>query len=250
MINFDERIIELFSEKAKENYVKTINIGLGYTAVELKNGCCGVCCTLIDSTKSCTVYKVEEDFENKCCIDLLLSLKKYKDSISRAVVIAMVNALSQLDDETKNYGDTNSLFDDLNLKKGSKVAMIGYFMPIVKEFEKKGVSVIAYDIGKEIGSEKDFYKFVKNDADALIISATSFINNTFPFIFDNIKGLLYPMAILGPSTIMNKELYKDTPISVIGGTYVENVNGVLKAIRMGKGTPLIHKHSKKIYKKI
>jgi len=250
MINFDERIIEIFSEKAKENFVKTINIGLGYTAVELNNGCCGVCCTLIDSKKSCTVYKVDEDFENKSCYELLLSIRKYKDPVSRAVVIAMINALTQLDENIVKCVDNNSLFDDLNLKEGKSVAMIGYFLPIVKEFEKKGVKVVAYDIGKEIGDEKDFYSFVEDEASALIITATSFINNTFSSIYEKIKDFSKSVAVLGPSTIMDENLYKDTPINILGGTYVDDIDGVLKAIRMGKGTPQIHKSAKKIYKKM
>lgn len=128
--------------------------------------------------------------------------------------------------------------------------MIGFFNPIVKEFEKRGVNVVAYDIGKDIGNEEEFYSFVKNESSALIITATSFINNTFDFVYEKIINYTNPVAVLGPSTIMNEDLYKDTPVSIIGGTYVSNLSGVLKSIRMGKGTPSIHKSSKKIYKKI
>lgn len=246
MIDFDERIIELFANRAKDNYVDTINIGLGYTAVVLENGNCGVCCTLIDVKNSCTVYKINEDYENCCCLDLLHSLRINKDEISRAVVIAMVNALSQSGDKPLTK-DPNTLFEDLKLKKGDKMGMIGYFKPIVKDFQSKGVSVVAYDIGKEIGNEDSFYKSVNKEAQALIITATSFINNTFGSIMEKIKTFDKPIAILGPSTIMEEKLYKDTGITILGGTFVTNKEGVLKAIRNGKGTPHIHRHSDKVY---
>lgn len=250
MINFDERLIDIFSEISKENYVKTINIGLGYTAVELKNGNCGVCCTLLNSHDSCTVYKISEDFEDQCCFDVLLSLRKYNDLISRAIVIAMVNALSQAQIDCNFLEDKNTLFEDLDLDVGKKVAMIGYFKPIVNSFNKKGVEVVAYDIGKEVGDENSFYTFVNEEASALIITATSFINNTFSDIIDKIKSFKGPVSLLGPSTIMNEKLYDNTPITILGGTYVSDTKGVLKSIRMGKGTPSIHKNSIKVYSKI
>lgn len=246
MINFDERIIELFSEQAKQNVVDTINIGLGYTAVVLKNNQCGVCCTLLDSNKGCSVYKIEEDFENRSCYDLLISLKRNKDFISRSIVIAMVNALTQ-DYANRFSEDNNTLFEDLRVNDNGKLAMIGYFKPIVDEAKEKRVSVISYDIGKHIGDEEVFYSFVKHEADALIITATSFINNTFYQICERIKGYDKKVAILGPSTIMNEALYKDTNVTILGGTQVLDVPNVLKAIRNGKGTKVIHKFSKKIY---
>ncbi|MCY1151272.1 MAG: DUF364 domain-containing protein [Sphaerochaetaceae bacterium] len=246
MIDIDERLIELFSEKAKENIVDSINIGLGYTAVVLKNKNCGVCCTLINASDNCTVYKCEENFEGQSCYNLLLSLRTYKDNISRAIVIAMINALTQTP-SLKNQEDKDTLFEDLKLRKNDKLAMIGYFKPLVKEAQRKSVYVKSYDIGKKIGEEKCFYNFVNEEASALIITATSLINNTFNSICSKIKYLNKPVAIIGPSTIMEPKLYEDTPISILGGTYVDDVDLVLKAIRNGKGTPEIHKHSKKVY---
>lgn len=246
MINYDEKIIEIFAQRAKNNYVDTINIGLGYTAVVLKNGSCGVCCTLIDSKNSCTVYKESEDYEQKNCYDLLITLRYLNDSVSRAVVIAMINALSA-SDKTNLRVDKNTLFNDLKLEVGDKLAMIGYFKPIVNQAKEKGVFVKAYDIGKEIGDEESFYKYVNQESSALIITATSFINNSFSDIIKRIENYKKPVALLGPSTIMEEQLYQDTPITILGGTFVTNSKGVLKAIRNGKGTPQIHKNSEKNY---
>lgn len=246
MINFDERIIDIFSKRAKDNFIDTINIGLGYTAVVLKNNCCGVCCTLVDSQKSCTVYKGERDFEGECCYDLLITLKGEKDNISRAVIIAMVNALSQ-SSNIKFEDGKNLLSTNLKLNPNDKLAMIGYFKPIVNQLEKQSISVKSYDIGKGIGNEDEFYKFVNEEASALIITATSFINNTFFSIYDRVKLFNKPIAVLGPSTIMEQSLYENTPVTILGGTFVQNNEGVLKAIRNGKGTHQIHKFSKKVY---
>lgn len=246
MIDFNKRIVNLFKERSKKNYVDTIHIGLGYTAVVLKNNSCGLCCTLINNKENCTVYKSKDDFEGECCYELLLTLNNNKDPISRAIVIAMVNALTQCDSKEFD-GDKNTLFQDLKLCENDKLGMIGYFMPLVKQAREKGIIIKSYDIGKEIGNEDEFYKFVSEEASALIITATSFINNTFSTICERIKVFDKPVAILGPSTIMAKDLYLNTPVSILGGTLVTNKDGVLKAIRNGKGTPHIHKNAKKIY---
>jgi len=248
MIDFDERLIEINSKEARKSHIDTINIGLGYTAVILNDGRCGLCYTYLDSKEECTVYK-GDIYEGRCCYDLLMTLKGCTNTVTRSVIIAMINALNVYNIDTLP-ADKDTLFEDLQLKSGDTLGMIGYFMPVVKEFEKKGVSVIAYDIGKHVGNENDFYKFVNTKSDALIITATSFINNTFKDIIERIEGYTKPTAILGPSTIVQKQLYTDTPVSVMGGTLPLENDEIMKAIRNGKGTHELHKHSRKVYKKM
>lgn len=248
MINFDKRLIEINAKEAKQSHISVISIGLGYTTVVLNDGRCGLCYTYLDRKEQCTVYK-GESYEGRCCFDLLETLDGCNNTVERSVIIAMINALNvyNIDKVDEDSGD---LFNDLKLSKGKKIGMIGYFRPVVKEFKCKGVETVAYDIGQGVGSEKEFYDFVNNDADALIITATSFINNTFTQIMDRIKGFEKPTAVLGPSTIMQKSLYTETPVSIIGGTLPLDNDNILKAIRNGKGTPELHKHSRKIYQVI
>jgi hypothetical protein len=248
MINFDERLIEINAKEAKQSHISVISIGLGYTTVILNDGRCGLCYTYLDRKEQCTVYK-GESYEGRCCYDLLTTLDSCINTVERSVIIAMINALNVYNID-KLGEDKGILFDDLKLVKGNKIGMIGYFRPVVKEFKDKGVETIAYDIGQGVGTEKEFYDFVNKDADALIITATSFINNTFKLIMDRIDGFNKPTAVLGPSTIMEKALYKGTPVSIIGGTLPLENDKILKAIRNGKGTPELHKHSRKIYQVI
>jgi uncharacterized protein (DUF4213/DUF364 family) len=249
MINFDKRLIDLYSNESKSSYIECVNIGLGYTAVVLKDGRCGLCYTYLDSKSNCNILKGDSTFEGSCCYDILLSLTKNTNTVERSIIIAMINAMNVVN-LTNSDSDRGTLFSDLKLKSGDKVAMIGYFKPVVEQFKAKGVSVDAYDIGKKIGSEDTFYNEVVPTSNALIISATSFINNTFSLIMDKIGNYDKPTSVLGPSTIMNNKLYADTPVSSIGGTLPLDTDGILKAVRNGKGTPQLHKASRKIYRKI
>ena len=245
MTDFDSRLIKIVSSKAVEETIDTINIGLGYTAVVLKNHQCGLCCTLSNSSSSCTVYHQNNDFEGQTADKLLYTLKDEKDTVSRAVIIAMINALNQ-DETAKMETDSSSIINTMHLKAGNTVAMIGFFAPLVHQMEKAGIKVKAYDIGKKTGNEKDFYNFELPSSDGLILTATSFINCTFSSVMDRLSNYKKPVILMGPSTIMIPELYRDTPVSFLAGTDVNNVIGVLKSVRNGKGTPDLHKSSRKI----
>lgn len=248
MINFDKRLIEINAKEANQSHISLISIGLGYTCVVLNDGRCGLCYTYLDRKEQCTVYK-GESYEGRCCYDLLKTLDTCTNTVERSVIIAMINALNVYNiDKLKE--DKGLLFDDLKLSRGNKIGMIGYFRPVVKQFKDNGVETIAYDIGQGVGNENEFYDFVCKEADALIITATSFINNTFTTVMDRIAGFEKPTAVLGPSTIMEESLYKGTPVSIIGGTLPLDNDNILKAIRNGKGTPDLHKYSRKIYQVI
>jgi len=240
-------IFNTFKDEAKKSTVDTINVGLGYTAVILKDGRCGLCCTLTGSITSCTVWKNPENYEKECALKLL-DLIYSNDLLTRAIVIALVNAL--------NYNktavlpiDKDSMFEDLNLKQDSTVAMIGYFMPIVKELKSKNINIITFDLGKNIGNKKEFYEMANKKADAIILTATSLINNTFEDVISDLSISKAPIALIGPSTIMEPTLYDKTRISILAGTHTLDNENILKAIRNAKGTHTLHKFSKKVYLK-
>jgi hypothetical protein len=124
--------------------------------------------------------------------------------------------------------------------------MIGYFAPIVSYLGEHGITVRAYDIGKEVGSKDDFYTWAETESDALILTATSLINSSLEEVLSHFGGNRIPTVLMGPSTIMAKELYRDLPIDLLAGSTVSNRDGVIKSIRNGRGTPYLHKDCKKV----
>jgi uncharacterized protein (DUF4213/DUF364 family) len=126
------------------------------------------------------------------------------------------------------------------------VAMVGHIRPLEKIFLERQSQVEVIDTFNQIGSEDSFYLKVKSWADILIITSSSILNNSLNFILkqasDNIK-----IAILGPGTPMVSDSFKDYPVYYLGGTVPVEKNDVLRLIRHGMGTRLIHKHSRKVY---
>jgi len=244
----NEKIFRQFKTSATQEIIKEIHMGLGYTAITLENGSCGLCYTPKEESGTCTVFKENVEFEGQPAILLLERIYDTNTQI-RSLAIALANAL--------NHGyargladDEGNLMADLQLKSGSKVAMIGYFGPIVNQMEKQGVEIRSFDIGKQIGEEKSFYSWARSEADALILTATSLIYNSTEAIFEKLGTTTLPSILMGPSTIAAPNLYDHLGIAYCAATAVTDIPGVLKDIRNGRGTPYLHKHSRKVKLKL
>ncbi len=247
-MELNRRILESLRDEAERSIIDEIHLGLGYTAVTLSDGRCGLCGTWIEDKKSCTLFNEPEEFEGGSALVLLKKIFS-DDTITRSVVIALANAL--------NYSfaaacrdDNGSLFSDLGLREGKQVAMIGYFGPVVNQLNAAGITVRAYDIGKGVGVEDEFYSWARTEADAMILTATSVINNSTEYVVDKMHAKRIPTVIMGPSTIMIPSIYEHLPITVCAGTVPTDLQGTLKAIRNGKGTPVLHKYARKVYLKL
>ncbi|MBT8370694.1 MAG: hypothetical protein KJO34_07010, partial [Deltaproteobacteria bacterium] len=57
-------------------------------------------------------------------------------------------------------------------------------------------------------------------------------------------------VMLGPSTPMVKEAFEHLPVHMLAGTVPINKEKILKAVRHGMGTPVLHKFSRKSFLKL
>jgi len=240
----NEKIFIHFQNEAKKAVVDQIYLGLGYTCVTLTNGNCGLCYTPKEPSGNCTVFKDPQDYEGNSA-ELLLDRIHSKKPLDRCLAIAAANALNQ------NYAitvpeDTADIDVTLHLHSGDQVAMVGYFAPIVEHLKKKGIFVQAFDIGKQVGEEEAFYTWAKANADALVLTATSLITNSTEAVFDKLGFKNIPSVLMGMSTIVAPDLYDHLGIHFCAGVAPVDVPATIKAIRNGRGTPYIHKHTKKI----
>ncbi len=244
----NENILRQFKTSSALETIEGIHIGLGYTAVTLTNGNCGLCHTPKAASGMCTIFQDPTDYEGSPAI-LLLEKIHDDDPMIRCLAIALANALNHT--YAMNLcNDDGDVAGDLGLSKGSKVAMIGYFGPILLQLEKQGIEVRSYDIGKAIGEEASFYSWARAEAHALILSATSLITNSTEEIFDKLGTTTLPSILMGPSTIASPNLYDHLGIHYCAATLPTDIPGILKDIRNGRGTPYLHKHSRKVKLKL
>lgn len=233
--------------KAASETVKIdkIQIGISYTAVTTSDGGCGLSFTFLKGRKSCTVVKDPMDYEGsyaKEALGLLFS----SEIVERSVALALVNALNYSKANSMKT-DSGTLFRDLKIKPRGRISMVGYFGPVIRELEKIQVQTEILDNGRDMGSKETFYRNLKEgNTDALILTSTSIINGSTEEILSSLSPGI-PCVMLGPTTPMIPESFSHLPVNILAGTVPLDFDGVFKAVRHGKGTPVIQKSCKKVY---
>ncbi len=236
---------QLFGEAAGQRGVQYLDLGLGYTAVVLSDGQVGIAYTYITEKDSCSLFQDRRDFEGTPASQLL-ELLGSDNLVERSAAVAAVNALNS--SRAGEFGeDEDSLVEDFGIGKGDIVAMAGYFGPVVAKIEAVGASVRAHDIGKGIGAQEEFYRLIASgEAKGLVFTSTSVINGSTEELLSHLHRDT-PCALLGPTTPMIPEIFDHLPIDFLGGIAPANPEGILKAVRNGRGTRDILKSAKKVY---
>jgi uncharacterized protein (DUF4213/DUF364 family) len=245
-MKLNDRLYDLFMNKAQRVEIEILCIGLGYTAVTTFDGGMGLAYTYFKDKTSCVLLNKVVDYEGRPASELLGSIKN-ENAIERSMALALINALNydqalKLPEDKKNQ----ILFDEFKISKGTRVAMVGYFGPLADMLQQRNAKLEILDESRKLGQEDEFYKKLGNWADVLFLTSTSILNNTAEKILGyghkKIKTVM-----LGPSTPMIGEAFSHLPVHMLAGTVPLNKEKILKAIRHGMGTPVLHKFSRKSY---
>ena len=242
----NDRLFNLFRDKAAKTRVDLLCLGLGYTAVVTTDGGIGIAYTYFADKKSCMVLNEAIDYEGRPATTLLEKIKS-ESTIERSMALALVNALNyqqalQLPEDEKN----EILFEQFKITKGTKVAMVGYFGPLIKRFEQREAVLDILDQSRGLGRMEDFYKKLKNWADVLFLTSTSILNNSTEEILANVHAKVKTL-MLGPSTPMVAKAFDHLPVHMLAGTVPLDRENLIKAVRHGMGTPVLHRFSRKSY---
>ena len=245
-MELNDRLYNLFADKAQNVKIDIVSIGLGYTAVTTSDGGIGLAYTYFQDKTSCVLLNRAVDYENGPSSELLECINS-DNTIDRSMALALVNALNydqalKLPEDSKNQ----ILFKEFNIGKGTRVAMVGYFGPLVEVMKQRKASLEILDESRRLGQENKFYRKLGNWADVLFLTSTSILNNTA----EKILGHTHPdikTVMLGPSTPMVAAAFEHLPVHMLAGTVPIDKDKILKAIRHGMGTPILHRFSRKSY---
>jgi len=200
--------------------IDTISTGQKYTAVLLKNGNIGVCANLGN--------KIDTDKNIYSNYDL-------KSQPHRIVLNAYLNSLLNY---SNNYQNSADIFDVINFKKYKKIVMLGFFKPILKKFDHAEIPITIFDLSKnDIAlTPLSEQKPILQNADAIILTSTSVFNTTFINSINSTNDVC-DIFLLGPSSIMSKELFNYKNIKMIfGSTFDKFDKRILKIIQNDGGT--------------
>jgi hypothetical protein len=245
-MKLNQTLYELFLKKAEAVSVEILSLGLGYTAVTTSDGGIGLSYTYYSDKTSCMVLNKPIDYEGRPALELLAKIKS-DNPIERSMALATINALNHGDALTLPEDKDNSiLFAKFDIAEGSKVAMVGFFGPLINLFNQKFASLEIFDSSRGLGQKEDFYKKLGGWAEVLFLTSTSILNNTTEDILGSVgKGV--KTVMLGPSTPMVAKAFEHLPVHVLAGTVPVDKEKILKAIRHGMGTPVLQKFSRKSY---
>jgi hypothetical protein len=233
-----KRLYELLESSAKNLRIADLRVGLSYVGIMLDNGATGLAAVLPESAvRGCTVLKEAGTYIGSPVIESLKYLVDGKNALHRAIGMAAANALVLPEKEDVEDREATTY---LNLQSGEKVAMVGLFAPLVERIRSTGATLTIVEKNPqrlELLSEEDKLTALK-DCNVAIITATTLLNNTFEETI-NLLGAPRSVLLLGPSTPLVPEIFRDTPVTQLGGVVVADSARVLQIISEGGGTPAL-----------
>lgn len=235
------RLYEKLEAAAVGQRIAELRIGLSYVGVTLDNGAAGLAAVLPDSSpRGCTVLKEAGTYVGSSAANGLQYLVAGKNALHRAVGLAVANALIGSPGNPAEDQEATTYF---NLQPGEKVAMVGLFAPLVERIRKTGATLVIIEKNPErieLLSPEDRRKTLA-ECNVAIITATTLLNNTFEETI-SLMGAPRTVAVMGPSTPLMPEIFKDTRVTQLGGAVAADAARVLQIISEGGGTPTLRPH--------
>ncbi len=224
------RIFDKAVAVANDTLIKDVRIGLGYTIVELEDGRCGISYSFTKElgSKNCTALESAGALHTFKARKLLEGIFSY-NLLDATLAIATAQAL--LHDPSRDDG-----IDLLDLiEPNSRVVMIGYFAPLVPVIRKKSTRFVICERSGKDGTYPDYAAYFElQQCDVALISATTLINKTIDVLLDRTRARR--VALLGPSCVMDPEIFASTPVTHLCGSYITDAELAKMIISQGGGT--------------
>ncbi|VFQ44029.1 DUF364 domain-containing protein [Desulfoluna butyratoxydans] len=234
-----------FSDKASRTIVTSVTIGLKYTAVTTDDGGIGLAWT-DPSSLGCGKAGEYRDFEGLPATELL-DLLQSGVPLHRTMALALVNALNYHEacGYPEDAGD-GGWMDSFAIGPETRVAMVGFFRPLMKKFTARGASVEVLDDTQGVGDRPSFLQKLNGWAEVLLLTSTSILNRSTEELLAQLPRDMTRVIMLGPSTPVVPAAFAHLPVRILAGTVPEDQAAVVRAVRHGQGTPVIHRFSRKV----
>jgi len=228
---------ELNSEVSE--VVAEVRIGLVYTGVLLSGGHAGVAYTPTRELSECPVLASAGNIAGKSAQNLM-GMALSPNLVEAAVGIAAVNALSQIAFERnpEKYVFSSTDVSDL-IQPKDKVAMVGYFGPLIPKISEKTSELYVLEKRK---IDDDRIKFlspseisVLSFSNVVLISGSTLVNKTVNKILENIANAR-EVVLLGPTASVTPQPFFDRGVTAVMGVKITDSEKMLKVIGEAGGT--------------
>jgi uncharacterized protein len=221
-----------------------VRIGLGYTAVCLEDGRCGLAFTLHEKEyESCCVIPEAGSLVGRKASDLI-SWMKSPDVTACAVGLATLNAVVA----APAAAVESDIVDLLPFGPEDSVGMVGYFGPLVEPIKSKARALHVFE--RKADPE---YGILPESAAAdilpgcqvVIVTATTLLNHTIDGMLALCRNAR-EVAILGPSTPFVPEIFARHGVTILSGIQVVDPAQVLRTVSEGGGARQFGKAARKL----
>ncbi len=233
-----KRLYKKTESLAKKRRVADLRVGLSYVGVKLDNNETGIAAILPDiASRDHNFLPDSSRYDGTDVSDLLKHLIAGKNSLHLAIGLATANSLIKCSADSTEDREATTF---LNLQSGEKVAMVGLFAPLTERIRATGAMLTVIEKNPErlellSAAEK---QQALRECDVAIITATTLLNNSFE---ETISFLGKPRSVIlmGPSTPLAPDIFRDTPITHLGGAVVADSARAMQIISDGGGTPAL-----------
>jgi uncharacterized protein len=229
-----EKVCDSLMPAAAGRSVSDVRVGLGYTAILLDDGGCGLAYTFRDETdEGCCVIREAGTLTGRQASDLAVWARS-SDPVASAVGLATLNALIHVP-VTATAADLST---ELQVTSNDVIGMVGYFGPLVGPLRSQGKALHVFERRPEshpgVLPEAAAVELLPQ-CQVVILSATTLLNRTV----DDLLGLCRnarELAVLGPSTPLLPEAFADRGVTLLSGVQVVNPERLLRVVSEGGGT--------------
>jgi len=241
-----EEILKSVEGELRRRAVEDVRIGLGYTAVKLDDGSCGLAATMREEVAACcTVFERAGGLSDQDAVSLA-ELALSTDILESALGVATINAALSSREHPGRLIE-GDLPEILEIGKEDTVGMIGYFGPLIEKikkrcedlyvFERRPSAFEAFEIQPDWAADLLLPK-----CSVAIISGTAVLNKTIDRLLELCSGRV---AIVGPTTPLS-EVFANYGVSFLFGLKVTDADKILKIISEGGGSRAFGQAARKV----
>ena len=229
-----DQLCDLVLPASRGQSVSDVRVGLGYTAVQIDGGGCGLAYTFrSEAGEGCCVIREGGTLTGREASDLA-EWARSRDPVVCAVGLATLNALIAVPVSAAEA----DLANQLQITSNDVLGMVGYFGPLVEPLRRRVKALHIFERRPNADSgvlPETAAADVLPRCEVVIISATTLLNRTLDHLLDLCRNAR-EVAVLGPSTPFAPEAFVNLGVTLLSGVRVVNPERVLRVVSEGGGT--------------
>jgi uncharacterized protein len=229
-----DQVCDFLLPAAALHLVADVRLGLGYTAVQLDDGRCGLAYTFRHELhEGCGVMSEAGTLAGRRASDLA-QWARSTDLLVSAVGLATLNALIEVPPTALDA----DLLTELKVTANDVVGMVGYFGPFIAPLRARGKALHIFE--RRLAGESEVLPEsaaaeILPQCQVVILSATTLLNRTLDDLLACCRNPR-EVAIVGPSTPLLPAVFADRGVTLLSGVQVVNGERVLRLVSEGGGT--------------